>query len=84
MVEGVNFLKYKHDIPECPCTVTTPPDKLIAYCDIKFGSIWSKPYKALEKLRQCAGIITSDFSTYQDDPEPIKLYNTYRMQAFRR
>lgn len=43
-----------------------------------------KPYKALEKLRQCAGIITPDFSTYQDDPEPIKLYNTYRMRAFGR
>ena len=37
MVEGVNFLKYKHDIPECPCTATTPPDELIAYCDIKKG-----------------------------------------------
>ncbi|MBQ6004899.1 MAG: DUF4417 domain-containing protein [Selenomonadaceae bacterium] len=44
--------------------------------------MWTKPYKALEKLRQCAGVITPDFSTWQDDPEPIKLYNTYRMRAF--
>ena len=37
MVEGANFLKYKHNIPECPCTATTLPDELIAYCDIKKG-----------------------------------------------
>ena len=99
MVVGANFLKYKHDIPECPCTATTPPDELLAYCDIKkgvsynafahfyidddkFETVWSKPYSALEKLRQCAGVITPDFSTWQDNPEPIKLYNTYRMRAF--
>ncbi len=29
-----------------------------------------------------AGIITPDFSTYQDFPEPIKLYATYRMRAY--
>ena len=50
--------------------------------DYKFESIWSKSHKALEKLKQCAGVVTPDFSTYQDAPEPIKLYNTYRMRAF--
>ena len=25
---------------------------------------------------------TPDFSTYQDFPEPLKVYNTYRMRAF--
>lgn len=65
-----------HDIPKCLCTAKTLPDELIAYCDIKKG------VKALEKLMQCVvGVITPDFSTWQDDPEPIKLYNTYRMRA---
>ena len=35
MVAGAKFCG--HDIPECPCTVMTPPDELIAYCDIKKG-----------------------------------------------
>lgn len=101
MVKGANFLKYKHDVPECPCTATTAPDSLIAYDDIKkgvqydafahfyiddykFESIWRYPQRALKKLSRCAGVITPDFSTYQDDPEPIKLYNNYRMRAFGR
>lgn len=101
MVKGANFLKYKHDIPECPCTVTKAPNALIAYDDIKkgvrcdafahfyvddykFESIWRYPQRALKKLSRCAGVITPDFSTYQDDPEPIKLYNTYRMRTFGR
>ena len=44
--------------------------------------IWNNPKRALEIIRHFAGIITPDFSTYQDFPEPIKLYNTYRMRAF--
>ncbi|MDD6276054.1 MAG: DUF4417 domain-containing protein [Clostridia bacterium] len=37
---------------------------------------------ALKVLCHFAGVITPDFSTYQDFPEPIKIYNTYRMRAF--
>ena len=50
--------------------------------DYKFESIWRYPRRALKKLIRCVGVITPDFSTYQDDPEPLKLYNTYRMRAF--
>lgn len=53
--------------------------------DYKFDSprgIWRDYNFALKVLRHFAGVITPDFSTYQDFPEPIKLYNTYRMRAF--
>lgn len=54
--------------------------------DYKFdGSrcgIWVAYKKARELLSHFAGIITPDFSTYNDFPFPIKIFNTYRMRAF--
>ena len=53
--------------------------------DYKFDcsrGIWHDCNFALKVLRHFAGAITPDFSTYQDFPEPIKVYNTYRMRAF--
>ncbi len=53
--------------------------------DYKFDGprgIWHDSALALKVLRHFSGVITPDFSTYQDFPEPIKLYNTYRMRAF--
>ncbi len=53
--------------------------------DYKFDGargIWHDSNQALKVLRHFAGVITPDFSTYQDFPEPIKVYNTYRMRAF--
>lgn len=49
--------------------------------DSIFG-IWFRSKKAYEILSHFAGIITPDFSTYQDFPYPLKLWNTYRMRAF--
>lgn len=46
------------------------------------SGIWWHPGKAYEILKHYAGIITPDFSTYQDFPEPLKVWNTYRMRAF--
>ena len=53
--------------------------------DYKFDGargIWQNGAPALEILRHFAGAITPDFSTYQDFPEPLKIYNTYRMRVF--
>lgn len=53
--------------------------------DYKFDGkrgIWQEPYKVLDRVKHYAGIITPDFSTYQDMPEPIKIYNTFRSRAF--
>ena len=53
--------------------------------DYKFDGprgIWHDSTHALKVLRHFAGAITPDFSTYQDFPEPLKIYNTYRMRAF--
>lgn len=53
--------------------------------DYKFDNsqgIWACPKKSLEIIKHFAGIITPDFSTYQDFPEPIKLFATYRMRLF--
>lgn len=46
------------------------------------SSVWLYPSKALEVLRHFTGVITADFSTNADFPDPIKRYNTYRMRAF--
>ena len=50
--------------------------------DGKRSGIWADYIKAAEILQHFAGIITPDFSTYADFPEPLKIYNTYRMRAF--
>ena len=50
--------------------------------DGKQSSIWLYPNKSLEILRHFAGIISPDFSTYADFPEPLKRWNFYRMYAF--
>lgn len=46
------------------------------------SGIWYYPKKAYKILKHFKGIITPDFSTYQDFPEPLKKWNTYRMRAF--
>jgi len=53
--------------------------------DYKFDGprgIWHDYNFALKVLYHFAGVITPDFSTYQDFPEPWKLYNTYRMRTY--
>jgi hypothetical protein len=58
------------------------------YDDYKFEgprvSVWLYPDKVLEILRHFSGVITVDFSTNADFPDPIKRYNTYRMRALGR
>ncbi len=46
------------------------------------SGIWNYPKKAYEILDRFAGIVAPDFSTYLDFPEPLKIYNLYRMNAF--
>ena len=51
--------------------------------DGRRSGIWDYHFKAVEILRHFSGgIITPDFSTYADLPEPIKIVNTYKMRAF--
>ena len=54
--------------------------------DYKFegtrSGIWTNPKDAYNILKHFKGIITPDFSTYQDFPYPLKIYNTFRMRAF--
>lgn len=53
--------------------------------DYKFDGkdgVWNNPEKALKILRHFSGVITPDFSTYQDFPEPLKIYNTFRMRVW--
>lgn len=53
--------------------------------DYKFDGprgIWHDYNFALKVLYHFAGVITPDFSTYQDFPEPWKIFNTYRMRTY--
>ena len=64
-----------------------PGDVFVSFYmdDYKFDGpkgIWHDSANALKILRNFAGVITPDFSTYQDFPEPVKVYNTFRMRAF--
>lgn len=52
--------------------------------DYKFDSsrgIWHDYNFTFKVVKHFAGIITPDFSTYQDFPYPIKIYATYRMRT---
>ena len=46
------------------------------------NGIWFNSSNAYKILSHFSGIITPDFSTYQDFPIPLKQWNTYRMRAF--
>lgn len=50
--------------------------------DGKESSVWLFPKKAFRIIKHFEGIITPDFSTNVDFPDPIKRNNTYRMRAF--
>ena len=53
--------------------------------DYKFDNsrgIWLQWKLAKRVLEHFEGIITPDFSTYQDFPLPLKLFATYKMRAF--
>ncbi len=50
--------------------------------DGKRTSIWLYYDIALAIISHFSGIIAPDFSTYADFPEPIKMWNFYRMNAF--
>lgn len=50
--------------------------------DGKRTSIWLYPSVALRIIKHFDGIISPDFSTYADFPDPIKRKNYYRMNAF--
>jgi len=50
--------------------------------DGPFSGIWRHPKRTLKILNHFRGIVTADYSTYVDFPDPINRYNTYRMRAF--
>ena len=53
--------------------------------DSKFDGtrgIWHEYEYTLKVLRHFDGVITPDFSTYQDFPAALKVYQTYRMRLF--
>lgn len=52
------------------------------YFDGPRSSVWTFYWQAIRIIKHFRGIITIDFSTYQDFPDPISQYNTYRMRAF--
>lgn len=47
-----------------------------------FAGIWNNPEEAIIIIRHFDGMITPDFSTYLDFPDPIKRISIYMMRAF--
>lgn len=75
------YKKYSKDIPDFH------ESSFVCFYidDDKFDGpkgIWNKSEEALTILSHFDGVITPDFSTYNDFPEPIKIYATYRMRLF--
>lgn len=50
--------------------------------DGKRKGIWVNPSFGYNILKHFKGIITPDFSTYIDFPDPLLRWNTYRMRAY--
>jgi len=46
--------------------------------DYKFDEVWKMPERELERLSQYSQLLSPDFSVYNDMPEPIKLFNTFK------
>lgn len=46
--------------------------------DYQFERVWTNPTHYLHKLKQCAGVIGTDFSCYYDTPKALQIYNVYR------
>ena len=49
--------------------------------DQKFECIWNRPQHYLGKLKDCQGIISTDFSLYTNMPLAQQIWNTYRNRA---
>ena len=49
--------------------------------DYRFERLWSDPDGYLPVLRQYAGVIGPDYSTYRDMPKPMQMWNAYRTRA---
>lgn len=52
--------------------------------DYQFQRVWTKPLQYLHKLKQCAGVIGTDFSCYYDTPKALQIYNIFRNRCLDR
>lgn len=52
--------------------------------DYQFERVWANPHHYLQKLKQCAGVIGTDFSCYFDTPKALQIYNIYRNRCLDR
>lgn len=46
--------------------------------DYKFDEVWNKPDRQIGRLLQYKQVLSPDFSTYIDMPEPLQIHNTFR------
>lgn len=52
--------------------------------DYQFERLWQNPTQYIKLLSKAKGVITTDFSMYQDMPKAIQIYNCYRNRALAR
>lgn len=46
--------------------------------DYKFESLWNKPVKTLQPIKNIGSALSPDFSLFMDYPKALQIYNTYR------
>lgn len=49
--------------------------------DRRFRSIWTSPTKHLSQLRRFKGVISPDFSVYNDMPKALQIYGVFQNRA---
>jgi hypothetical protein len=46
--------------------------------DYRFETVWNRPFEALKILKKSKIVCSPTFSTFQDDPKIVQMWNTYR------
>lgn len=86
--DGWPVIRPSHAVPERLATfqVSNAKDNSDAFAhffidDYRFERLWTKPERYVPVLRQYAGMVAPDFSTYMDMPYPMQQWNVYRSRV---
>ena len=66
----------------CAMTCKNPKNKVVHFHldDHEFERVWNNPKQYLTLLSKFKAVLAPDFSTYEDFPVAVQIFNTYRKQ----
>ena len=76
-IEGVSLIGFNYAMTE-----RHPEDKVCHFFldDYQFERVWYNPDKYLSVLQRFKAVLSPDFSTYDDFPRAVSIFNHYRKQ----